>query len=389
MTKRVLMISTVPSMIGQFNMNNLHILLDMGYKVDVAADFRDNSVWPAERVLQFKKEMCDLGIDCFQIDFSRKPLGLKNHIKSFKEIERLIQERQYFFIHTHTPIASAIVRLVAKRTKTKVIYTAHGFHFYKGAPLKNWILYYAIEKKLSRNTDILITINREDYERAIKKFHATEIKYIPGVGIDLSKIDSIKANPNTVKESLGIHPNDIMILSVGELSYRKNHSAVIEALNRIRAEKESIDNVHYFICGKGALEKRLLNESRDKGVNLHLLGYRNDIIELCKGSDLFIFPSIQEGLPVALMEAIACKTLVMCSNIRGNVDLIKDREYLFDPQNVNEIKDMLIPIISGPYGQCLKKERSSIIEENYKNIQQCDISLVSREMRTVYSIIIQ
>ena len=135
--KRVLMVATVPSMIGQFNMNNIQILQEHGYIVDVAADFKDTSVWPAERVQRFKDQMEEMGIECIQLDFSRSPLKLNRHYQSYKETVKLIQERKYSFIHTHTPIASAIVRQAAHKTGTKVIYTAHGFHFYDGAPLKN------------------------------------------------------------------------------------------------------------------------------------------------------------------------------------------------------------------------------------------------------------
>ena len=153
--RRVLMVATVPSMIGQFNMNNIHILLDMGYEVDVATDFTNTSYWPNERIQKFKDDLSELGVKTYQIDFSRSLFMINRHIKSYKEIIELIKKRQYSFIHTHTPIASVIVRIAAHKTGTKVIYTAHGFHFYNGAPLKNWIIYYPIEWLLSWWTDVL------------------------------------------------------------------------------------------------------------------------------------------------------------------------------------------------------------------------------------------
>lgn len=158
MGKRVLMVATVSSMIGQFYMNNIQILLDMGYQVDVAADFTDVSVWPLERIAKFKDQMAEMGIECIQLDFSRSPLQLKRHYQSYKETVELIKNRHYSFIHTHTPIASVIVRQAAHKTGTKVIYTAHGFHFYDGAPLaplKNWLIFYPIERHFSRYTDVL------------------------------------------------------------------------------------------------------------------------------------------------------------------------------------------------------------------------------------------
>ena len=159
--KRVLMVATVPSMIGQFNMDNIRLLMEMGFTVDVACDFRDLSVWPKERIERFEGELDILGIERIQIDFSRSPLRLDNHVKSLKQMKHLLKEKNYLFIHTHTPIASAIVRLAAHTTGTRVIYTAHGFHFYRGASLKNWCIFYPVEWFLSYWTDVLVTITRK------------------------------------------------------------------------------------------------------------------------------------------------------------------------------------------------------------------------------------
>ena len=162
MTRRALMVATVPSMIGQFNMNNIRILHKLGYEIDIATDFQDTSVWPKERVEQFKESMRLIGVRCFQISFSRSPFKVKRHFCSYKEVKQLIKQGQYSIVHTHTPIASAIVRYAARSMHTTVIYTAHGFHFYSGAPLLNWIIFYPLEKWMSHYTDILITINKED-----------------------------------------------------------------------------------------------------------------------------------------------------------------------------------------------------------------------------------
>ena len=144
--KRVLMAATVPSMIGQFNMENIRLLLNMGYKVDVACDFNDTSVWPKERTQKLKKELAGMDVNCIQLDFSRNPINIKSHISSYRKAVNILKKGKYDFIHTHTPIASSIVRIAAHTAHTKVIYTAHGFHFYEGGPLKNWLLFYPIEK---------------------------------------------------------------------------------------------------------------------------------------------------------------------------------------------------------------------------------------------------
>lgn len=381
MNNRVLMVASVPSMIGQFNMDNIQILLGMGYKVDVACDFSDMSVWPKAKVMSLKKQMEESGVLCLQVDFSRSPLSIKRHLNAYKKIVRLLKENDYEFIHTHTPIASAIARLAAKKTHTKVIYTAHGFHFYHGAPLKNWVLFYPIEKHLSRYTDILITINKEDYNRAKEKFKSSQIFYVPGIGVDIEKINMCCVDIEHKRTELGLKENDIMLLSVGELSERKNHEAVIRALNVLNNDK-----IKYFIVGKGQLKEYLENLISDMNLQnqVTLLGFRTDVLELCKSADIFIFPSLQEGLPVALMEAMACKTIVLCSAIRGNTDLINKYEYIFNQDDYNDIVLKMKNIIGERTREEILKIYSKQIEDNYRKLEAFDKREVKKRMENIY-----
>ena len=167
--KKVLMLASVASMIDQFNMQNISLLQEQGYEVHVAANFEQGSTSSKERVEQFKKELKEKNVLYFQIDFSRNVSNIPQNIKAYKQIKKLLVNNKYEFIHCHSPIGGVCGRLAAKVTNTKVIYTAHGFHFYKGAPKFNWMIYYPIEKVLSYITDVLITINKEDYELAKKK----------------------------------------------------------------------------------------------------------------------------------------------------------------------------------------------------------------------------
>lgn len=381
MNNRVLMVASVPSMIGQFNMDNIQILLGMGYKVDVACDFSDMSVWPKAKVMSLKKQMEESGVLCLQVDFSRSPLSIKRHLNAYKKIVRLLKENDYEFIHTHTPIASAIARLAAKKTHTKVIYTAHGFHFYHGAPLKNWVLFYPIEKHLSRYTDILITINKEDYNRAKEKFKSSQIFYVPGIGVDIEKINMCCVDIEHKRTELGLKENDIMLLSVGELSERKNHEAVIRALKVLNNDK-----IKYFIVGKGQLKEYLENLISDMNLQnqVTLLGFRTDVLELCKSADIFIFPSLQEGLPVALMEAMACKTIVLCSAIRGNTDLINKYEYIFNQDDYNDIVLKMKNIIEERTREEILKIYSKQIEDNYRKLEAFDKREVKKRMENIY-----
>ena len=230
-----------------------------------------------------------------------------------------------------------LVRLASRKVRkngTKVIYTAHGFHFYKGAPLKNWVLYYPIERLLARYTDVLTTINIEDYERAKKSFKAKKIKYIPGVGIDTNRFQQIDVNKLVKRQEIGVPEDSFVVLSVGELNKNKNHETVIKAIARLNNP-----NVYYVICGQGVLEDYLKKLIKELGLErqIKLLGFRKDIGEICKVADLFVFPSFREGLSVALMEAMASGLPIVCSEIRGNVDLVKDQKggYLVKPEDVN------------------------------------------------------
>lgn len=373
--KKMLIVATVPSMIGQFNMNNISILLELGYTVHVACDWNDRSVWTTEKINALKEQLNNLEIKYYQIDYSRSIFCITKHLKSYKQTLDLVSKNQYDFIHCHTPIASVIARLVCKKTNTKCVYTAHGFHFYKGAPIKNWMIFYPIEKWLSRYTDILITINKEDYKRAKDNFYMNRLEYIPGVGIDIDYIERINIDKAQLKQNLKIPKDNVVIISVGELSKRKNHEIVIKALKNKK-------NVTYIICGQGNLEEYLNNLAKEYNVDLRLLGFRNDRLELIKMSDIFAFPSLQEGLPVALMEALAIGIPCVASKIRGNVDLIKEGKNgeLFNLDSVqslqlkfekvfnilnkyNCISDMEKYSISNIYQQMMKIYKSETLQK--------------------------
>ncbi len=376
---KVLMVATVASTIAQFNMNNISILNHMGCQVDVAADFKDQLVWPEQKSHEFRREIKKRGGKNFQIDFSRNPSDIKLHIKALKQITALLRKENYEFIHTHIPVASVLTRIAGHYTDTKIIYTAHGFHFYHGAPWRNWLIFYPVEKMLSRWTDLMITINREDYRRARRNFHARKTVYIPGAGVDIKKIQNSLVCVKEKRKELGAAPADIMILSVGELSRRKNHEIVIKALSQIQNP-----DIQYFIVGEGELEKDLKELISDLGLErqVHLAGFRTDVAELCKVSDIFVFPSRQEGLPVALMEAVASETPVVCSHIRGNTDLITDRRFLFHEKKVDDVIRCLEPLLTDR--KQLKFMTARSVKNNLETLKRYDISVVEKRMKQQY-----
>lgn len=258
----------------------------------------------------------ELGCNIFQVDFSRSPLN-KGNLKAFKQLKKLVSENHYDIVHCHTPVAGTITRLACRENRKgglKVIYTAHGFHFYKGAPLKNWLLYYPIEKFCSRFTDVLITINHEDFELAKKKMKAKRIEYVPGVGVDVDKFANTVVDRAAKRRELGIPEDAFLLLSVGELNENKNHQIVIQALAELKNP-----NIHYMIAGKGPLHDYLLDLAKDSGVEkqVHLLSYRNDVAELYKTADVDVFPSIREGLGLAAVEGMAAGLPLICADNRG------------------------------------------------------------------------
>lgn len=338
-------------------------LIDEGHTVDIATNDIESKVPEC-----YYKWNCNV----YSIDCTRSPFH-KGNITAIKQIKKIVQNGQYDIVHCHTPIAAACTRIACKnlrKTGVKVIYTAHGFHFYKGAPLLNWIVYYPIEKICSHFTDVLITINKEDYEFAKKRMNAKNIEYVPGVGIDVEKFANVEVDRAAKRAELGIPEQVILLLSVGELNKNKNHQIVIRAL----AEMNDI-NVHYAIAGRGTEKDNLLKLAQSLGVSeqVHLLGQRSDVAELYKISDIYVHPSLREGLPVALMEAMASGLPCIVSFIRGNVDLINDNGgKLFDPYEVDtlicELNNLLVADIKKMGFQNQKKIQKFSFEKINKFI---------------------
>ncbi len=376
----ILITATVPSMIGQFNMDNIDILQRMGCQVHVACNFLDTSIWPTERINMFIKKLENQKIICHQIDFPRNPRFLFKVIKSSRQLNKLLVHNSFKLIHCHTPLAGVVSRIVAHRRKVNVIYTAHGFHFYNGAPLVNWIFYYPIEKFLSRWTDILITITKEDFERAVNKFHAKRVEYVSGVGIDVSKFMINGNERNQIRYSLGLQDDDIMLLSVGGLDNNKNHQVVIKSIKLLNNSK-----LRYFIAGIGPLKDYLLDLITKCHIenNVKLLGYRTDIPKLLNAADVYILPSKREGLNVSLMEAMASGLPCICGRIRGNVDLIQQPSggFLVNPINVDDYIESINHLINN---NCF----SELGCFNRNIIQNFDIKVIRERMIAIYKSII-
>lgn len=374
---RALILASVASMIDQFNMQNIQLLLDNRYAVDVACNCKVGNSISDERVQDLIKRLSEKGVSVIDVPIPREITNVKGIIKSLKQVKKMCDENHYNLLHCHSPIGSVVARLAAKNARkhgTKVIYTAHGFHFYKGAPKINWLIFYPIEKFCSRFTDVLITINKEDYNFAKKHMKAKTIEYIPGVGVDTKKFKLNNFNKSAKKKELGLNENDIMILSVGELNQNKNHEVVIKAIGKLNNP-----NIHYFIAGQGDKGQNLKMLSRKLNVNLCLLGYRTDIIELLNTADIFIFPSYREGLSVALMEAMAAGLPCIVSNIRGNIDLIDESKggFLCRPDDICAFCNNIKPLIE-------EEKRNYMGDYNRKIMDEFDVNKIMQLISNIY-----
>lgn len=372
--KKALLVTTISGFVPQFEMNNVRILQNMGYEVHYAANYNTP-------VYTDNNERLDgTGIVRHQVNFVRSPFSFVKNIKAYRQLRKVMNQEKYDLLHCHTPMGGVIGRMAAERAKIPyVIYTAHGFHFFKGAPIINWLFFYPVERMLARVTDVLITINKEDFDQA-KKFRIRNkgyVKLIPGVGIDTEK--SVESPPN-LKRSLGVANESFIVTSVGELTKRKNHQVIIKAMKKVIQERPDIV---YVICGSGELRESLesLVGELKLEMNVKFLGYRTDVKEILSISDCFIFPSLQEGLPVAILEAMAVGLPVICSDIRGNRDLIKEGQggYVVKHQSVNEYTNCIIKIISDI------EEAKKFGDYNQVNVKEYDKSIVEQKMIEIYS----
>lgn len=363
---KILYVTTISDSMVFFP-RHIEMLLDQGNTVDMACNVKR----PIDPLLLKR------GCRVYDVAFTRNPFNKKNYA-AYKQLKDIISKENYDIVHTHTPTASACVRLACRNMKNvKVYYTAHGFHFFHGASIMNWLFYYPIEWWLSRYTDLLITINQEDYQRAKKAFKARQVVYVPGVGVDVARFKEAVADRLDKRREIGVPDNAVLILSVGELIKNKNHATVIKVIARLKDP-----NIFCVICGSGQLQGYLRALINKLGVDKQviLLGTRNDIDEICNIADIFIHPSYREGLPVAVMEAMAAGLPCVVSRIRGNTDLIHDGKggYICRPNDVDGYCQAVLSLAAD------ESRRKAMGDYNQEIIVRFDINKVLTEMKCLY-----
>ena len=327
--KKVLFVATITNHINTFHIPYLKWFKEQGYEVHVASK-GDEEI-----------EYCDKH---YNLPFERFPIK-KENINVYKSLKKIIEENQYEIIHCHTPVGGVLTRLAARKARkngTRVIYTAHGFHFYKGAPILNWIIYYPLEKICSKWTDCLITITEEDYELAKRKFKVPQIEHVYGVGIntDRFKRELTEQEKDNERKKLNIEKNDIVFSYVAELNKNKNQMLLIKAIEQLKNEYA---NVKLLLVGNGTLYETYNNYIKENRLeeNVQLLGRRSDINEILSITDIYLASSIREGLPVNVMEAMYKGLPIIATDNRGHRELVINEEngYL-----VNAEEKMIVAI---------------------------------------------
>ncbi|RDI45705.1 glycosyltransferase EpsD [Falsibacillus pallidus] len=368
MANKILFCATVDYHFKAFHIPYMKWFKEQGWEVHVAAS--------GELKLPFTDRK-------FNIPFKRSPVHTEN-ARAYFQLKKVIDQEKYQLIHCHTPMGGVLARLAARAARkkgSKLIYTAHGFHFCKGAPLKNWLLYYPIEKWLAQYTDCLITINMEDYARALHHLKAKKIRHVHGVGVDTERFKPITEQMKMkIRKSLGYQPDDFLLFYGAEFNQNKNHSLLLRAFANI---KEKMPHAKLLLAGEGITMEECKRQVVHLGIEnmVDFLGYRNDVDQLLPICDAAVSSSLREGLPVNIMEAMACGLPVICSNNRGHRELVVDGEngYLFSVDNPEQFENCLIALYQNPSPIDHMKLKFMNYSKKYS------LKLVSRELMEIYS----
>lgn len=319
--KKILIITAVGGFLPQFEMNDVRLLLQQGYEIHYASNFQ-NPVYELD-----SKALEAEGIRLHPVAIRKSPVRGLSNLKALFQIRAVLKREGIRAIHCHNPMGGVLGRIasfgLAGEQKPYVLYTAHGFHFYRGAPLLNWILYFPIERLLAGYTDCLITINHEDAERAgkWKGGRLRTIRRIPGVGVDTRRFEAPEKERRKARERLGMGEEVFHLLSVGELNRNKNHEVILRSIALL-----GDPDIRYGICGKGYRRAYLEKLAKKLGIagQVTFYGFRYDIPAMLWSADLFLFPSIREGLGIAALEAMAAGVPLITSDCRGTREYMED-----------------------------------------------------------------
>lgn len=377
---RILLIATTSSMIGNFNIDNIKILQDLGAKVFVGTNFNAPGSITVKKSTELKNKLHLMGVKCYQIDFERRTGSLKNNLRIVKQIRNIILHERITGLHVQSPLGGVLGRVAAHGLNVKVLYTAHGFQFFHGGLKKDWVLFYPVERFLAHWCDAIITINTDDFKLA-QKFK-TQVFYIPGVGTKVNEVINVsekskqKLRENTRKK-LNIGTNDFLIISVGELTKRKNHQLMIKALAKINNPK-----IKYVIAGVGQEKKHLEKLIADLGLKkqVKLVGLLNKVKlnALYYAADLNIFISRREGLGYGGLDGISRGLYIIGNGNTGMKDYIvndKIGRLVYNPDDV----DGLVKIV-----RAIVKARPRIPSTEINFMTRFDQLSINKKMINIY-----
>ena len=378
-TKNILIVANTASMIKLFNMQNIKILKKLGCRVIVATNFINPGTISQNSVRELKDELNKLGAKFYQVNFLRRLGNIKQNYAAYKKLCLIIKNENIDLVHTHAPLSSIIARQAAHKTGVRCIYTSHGFQFYPHAPLKNWLIYYPIEYWFSHYTDAIITINSDDYLVA-KKMKANHVYYIPGVGTNVIRAQKLvksgmkQSLRQETRKKLGLTKDDFMLLSIGELSKRKNHETVIRAIAKLKNP-----HLKYFIAGIGPEHDHLLKLAKDLGVadQFFLLGFKKNVTKLYSAADLNCFLSVREGLGIGGLEGVNLGLYILATKYTGAKDYVTSTKtgiLLNHPTNVNEVASAIARVVN----------QRLVAVPDYQFLKSFDYKNVNQEMQKIY-----
>lgn len=366
--KKILIVANIVEHMG-FHIKTIEYFQEKGFEVHIAA-----------KMSQIRKVYENMGAICHDVRFSRSLFTL-DHFKAKKDLDKIVSQHKFDLVHVHTPIAAFIARYVMKRNKvTNVLYTAHGFHFFKGAPIINWLVYYPLEKIAAYWTDGLITINKEDFERAKKlKLRGNgKIYKINGVGIDLSQYKNNK-KLDKIKEELEISSEDFIILVLAEINRNKNHIQIIKAIEEVSNKHP---HVKLLCAGEGPLKEELIDYVTKKKLdkNIKFLGWRNDIVGLIQISDVIGLFSKREGLPRCFLEGMYFEKPILATDTRGSREVVRDNfnGFVVPINDINETSKKVCYLVEKP------KEKIIMGNNGKKVVEEYTVSFVMNQLDSIY-----
>lgn len=361
-----------------FLWNDILTLKALGYDVEIVmnAKMPDGSYAIEVQILK------EMGVPYYHVDFdSKNPFSNKN-ITAFRRLKEILKNG-YQLVHCHTPIVGLLTRIAGNKYRKKgmkIIYTTHGFPFTDRSSKKSWLIFYTLEKFGSRFCDAIITINQEDFHNA-SRMHCPSVYRIPSVGVDNKRFENINVDRETYRSQFGIQNNEYMILSVGELSARKNHQVIIRAISMLPEKEKYVFVVFGRVVSHSTIPVELQTLAEELGVKLILAGHRSDIPEANKCADVAVLPSIREGMGMAGLEAMASGLPVVGSEVQGIREYVKNGQtgWLCDPHNPKEFADAIYKICH------LQKSEKEIIYQKCKDMaRQFDKCVSVKKMKLIY-----